>query len=136
MGLQPAQLAISISLGAFMGTFPLIGVTSVLCFILAWIFRLNIVIIQAANWLMSPLQILLIIPFYQLGKSIFGSKHNFSDAEIETLLTSFDFTQHLNKLWQLEITAIYGWLMAGLPFSVLVYLVVYYISKYSLPLKK
>lgn len=136
MGLQPTQLAVSISLGALMGTFPLIGVTSVLCFGLAWVFRLNVVIIQAANWLMSPFQILLIIPFYQLGKSVFGSTHSFSEDEIQTLLTSFNFSAHLNQLLQIQLTAIYGWLMAGLPLSVLVFMAVYYISKYSLPLKK
>jgi uncharacterized protein (DUF2062 family) len=136
MGLLPAQLAVSISLGALIGTFPLIGVTSVLCFIIAWVFRLNIVIIQAVNWLVSPLQIVLIVPFYQMGKYVFGSTQHFSEKEITNLLTSFDFALHLNNFLHLQVTAIYGWLMAGLPFAVIIYVTVYYVSKYGLPLKK
>jgi uncharacterized protein (DUF2062 family) len=70
-GATPEKLAWSLAAGLLIGINPVLGSTPVLCLLLAFLFRLNIVASQLANHVMYPLQILLIIPFMRLSSVIF-----------------------------------------------------------------
>lgn len=70
-GVSPRKLALTISLGIFIGTVPLLWGSTLICAVLAVAFRLNQLSIQAANYLVYPLQIALIVPFYRMGARIF-----------------------------------------------------------------
>jgi uncharacterized protein (DUF2062 family) len=70
-GLTPHKLAMTCSLGAVVGIFPVFGTTTMLCFGLAIVFRLNVAVIQLVNYLVAPLQILFIIPFIKIGTILF-----------------------------------------------------------------
>jgi hypothetical protein len=70
-GATPEKLAWSLATGLLIGINPLLGSTTILCLLLAFLFRLNIVASQLANHVIYPLQILLLIPFIRLGSSIF-----------------------------------------------------------------
>ncbi len=72
-GISSEALALSISIGIIGGAFPLIGFASYICLFLTLVFKQNIIIVQVANWLSYPIQILLLIPFMKLGNAIFGS---------------------------------------------------------------
>jgi uncharacterized protein (DUF2062 family) len=71
-GLTPRDLALTIALGAVLGTFPVIGSTSLLCTAASLALRLNLPAIQSVNWAVSPLQLALLIPLFNLGSSVFG----------------------------------------------------------------
>ena len=71
-GFSSETLAMSISIGIIGGAFPVIGLASYVCLLLTLAFRQNIIIVQVVNWLVYPLQILLIIPFLRIGNSIFS----------------------------------------------------------------
>ena len=70
-GLTPRKLALTCAFGVVLGLFPVFGVTTLLCFVAAFLFRLNIPIIQLVNYLIAPLQLILIIPFIQVGIYLF-----------------------------------------------------------------
>jgi uncharacterized protein (DUF2062 family) len=70
-GLAPRQLAFTLALGFAIGCIPLLGVTTVICGLLALVLRLNMPAIQAANWIAMPLQVVLLIPFLRLGQWLF-----------------------------------------------------------------
>jgi uncharacterized protein (DUF2062 family) len=70
-GISPRKLALTVTLGLVVGILPLVWGTSLLCAILALRFGLNQACIQAANYLACPVQILLFLPFYRIGASIF-----------------------------------------------------------------
>lgn len=127
-GLTPFQLALTISFGVTLGLFPFIGLTSVLCFIFAFIFKLNIVVIQLVNWLVAPLQLILLVPFYQLGNyfSINLFKTEVIKLEIEFFAQSA-FLQKIISLLNSQISAILGWLVICAPIG----LVVYFISLFA-----
>jgi uncharacterized protein (DUF2062 family) len=72
-GATPHELAMAISIGIVIGMFPLQGITTFICIIIAVIFRLNLVVIQFANYLSIPLMMIMIIPFYVLGHKLFNS---------------------------------------------------------------
>lgn len=70
-GLTPRKLALTCAFGVVLGIFPVFGLTTLLCFGAAFLFRLNIPIIQVVNYVFAPLQLILIIPFIKLGTYIF-----------------------------------------------------------------
>ena len=67
-GLSPARLALSVALGLALGLIPVLGVSTVLCTLAALLLRLNLPVIQLVNYLLTPLQVLLIIPQLRLGE--------------------------------------------------------------------
>jgi uncharacterized protein (DUF2062 family) len=71
-GITPRKLAVTCALGAVISIFPLFGTTTALCFGVAIAFRLNIAIIQLVNYLLAPVQIIMIIPFIKVGTSLLG----------------------------------------------------------------
>ena len=72
-GTSPKELAITIALGILIGIFPIYGTATLICTLIAIIFRLNLVVIQLANYLSFPLLIITMIPFYKLGNKIFSN---------------------------------------------------------------
>jgi uncharacterized protein (DUF2062 family) len=70
-GMAPRQLAFTLALGFAIGCIPLLGVTTAICALLAFTLRLNMPVIQAANWVAMPLQVVLLIPFLRLGQWLF-----------------------------------------------------------------
>jgi uncharacterized protein (DUF2062 family) len=71
-GLGPKELAVSISVAILFGVFPIYGTTTIILAFLAIRMRLNMPIMMAVSYLLTPVQILLIIPFVRLGESLFG----------------------------------------------------------------
>ena len=69
-GITPAKIALSLALGIGLGIFPILGTTMVLCTLAALLWRLNLVAIQTVHFAMTPLQLLLIIPFVRLGEQL------------------------------------------------------------------
>jgi len=67
-GLAPSRLALCVAVGIVIGTIPILGVSTILCTLIALMFRLNLPAIQLAQWAMAPIQLLLIIPFVRLGE--------------------------------------------------------------------
>ena len=75
-GSNPKQITHAICAGLFLGIFPVIGATTTLCILYAYIFKLNHVLIQGINYLVYPLQGILWIIFLRGGSGILGEKDN------------------------------------------------------------
>lgn len=80
-GITPEKIAMSIAWGIVIGIFPVVGTTTLLCAIVAIVLRLNLPIIQLANWLVYPLQITLLLPFFFTGAYVLGSGPLTYDAQ-------------------------------------------------------
>jgi hypothetical protein len=73
-GITPQKIALTLALGGVLGIFPILGATTLLCAIAGVWLRLNQPIIQLVNYLVYPLQIALLIPFYRAGERLFGAE--------------------------------------------------------------
>jgi uncharacterized protein (DUF2062 family) len=71
-GLAPHEAALALSLGLWLGLLPLMGLTTLACLMAALGLRLNLVLMQAVNYLAYPLQLALLLPFYAAGARVFG----------------------------------------------------------------
>jgi uncharacterized protein (DUF2062 family) len=75
-GISPRRLALTLALGFAIGCFPVVGIPTALCALLALALRLNLPAIQAANYIVMPLQFVLIVPFVRLGGWLLASGPN------------------------------------------------------------
>ena len=73
-GATPDKLAWSVSLGAAISVFPVMGSTTFLCAVTGAIFRLNHVAMQTINYLLYAPQLALIPVFIRLGEKIMGAE--------------------------------------------------------------
>jgi uncharacterized protein (DUF2062 family) len=67
-GISPHRLALCVAIGVVVGNIPVLGISTILCTLIAVIFRLNLPAIQLVQAAMAPTQILLMIPFLRLGE--------------------------------------------------------------------
>lgn len=74
-GITPEKIALTLALGSVLGVFPIIGATTALCALVAWRLKLNQPIIQLINYLLYPVHLLLLLPFYRAGETLFGQPH-------------------------------------------------------------
>ncbi|MGJ8643510.1 MAG: DUF2062 domain-containing protein [Luteolibacter sp.] len=71
-GTSPERLAWSISLGITLGIFPIMGSTSLMCFLFGWLLKLNQPVLHLFKTLTYPLHLPLILVFIRLGQKMNG----------------------------------------------------------------
>jgi uncharacterized protein (DUF2062 family) len=110
-GITPHKLALSIALGFIVALFPVLGATTLLCALLAWILRLNMPAIQLINYIVYPLQFIFFLPFIRLGEFIFNAeKMPFSIPQIYGMFKK-DLVGAIDTLWWTTMHAIVAWLI-------------------------
>jgi len=120
-GISPEKLSLSIAVGAVIGILPIVGVTTLIGFAIAIIFRLNIPVVQLLNYLVYPLQLILIIPFISLGAFIFQSDLSIFTLNDLGLLAENSFWVTIASFSELILYAIIAWLLTCTPLFALVY---------------
>ncbi|MCK9410379.1 MAG: DUF2062 domain-containing protein [Bacteroidetes bacterium] len=108
-GLSPQKLALCVALGLVLGTFPVLGSTTILCAIAALVFRLNMPAIQMINYFAYPLQLLLFIPFIRAGEIIFNQEPIPLDLELIFTMLRTDIAGAVKSLWWTNMRAIVVW---------------------------
>jgi uncharacterized protein (DUF2062 family) len=71
-GITPEKIALTIAVGSALALYPMLGVTSVFCFLAAVFLRLNQPIIQVINYLCFPIHLWTIYFCWTWGDRIFG----------------------------------------------------------------
>ncbi len=125
-GVTPEKIALSLAFGIMLGTFPMIGSTSLLCLAAALVFRLNIPAIQLVNYLAYPLQLFLLVPFIRMGEILFrATPLQLSLAQMLGMIRA-DARHALAALWLAEVHAISAWLLIGPPAIFLLYFLLFW----------
>jgi uncharacterized protein (DUF2062 family) len=114
-GISPEKISLGMASGIVLGIFPVLGSTTILCGLAALIFRLNLPAIQLVNYLVYPLQLVLLIPFFHLGDLLFQVEPlPLSAQELLTLLQA-DLWGTIRTFWNTTLRAIVAWLLVSLP---------------------
>ena len=123
-GVSARAIGTGIALGAVCGIFPVLGATSILTALGAFLLKLNQPVTQAVNFLVYPLQIVLIPVFIRFGEFLFGAEplsfsisrmiQQFADAPLE-FLSQFKVT---------FMHCITGWVVAAPFIAALIILMV------------
>lgn len=112
-GISPDKIAMSIAIGLIVGIFPVLGVTTVLCTGAALALRLNMVAVQTLHYAMTPVQILLIIPFVRVGEHIMGATPQPLSISGGMALISQGAWDSVVTLWSAIVHAVIGWVALG-----------------------
>lgn len=108
-GASLERLAWSLAIGLVVGINPLLGTTTVVTLLLAWLLRLNVVASQVGTHSMTPVQLLLFLPFVKAGTLLFHSAAlPMSRMEIYHLSHRHPL-QLIRLLWQWEWHALLVW---------------------------
>lgn len=70
-GITPEKIALTFAVGSACALFPVFGVTSLLCFVAALVWRLNQPIIQILNQLLFPVHVAAFLLCVRLGEMLF-----------------------------------------------------------------
>ena len=122
-GVSPEKISLGMACGIILGVFPVLGSTTILCGLAAIIFRLTLPAIQLVNYMVYPLQLVLLIPFFHLGNLLFQIEPlPLSAQELITLLR-FDLWGTVRAFWSTTLHAIVAWLLVSLPTFLLLHFV-------------
>jgi len=120
-GVSPEKISLGMAWGIVLGIFPVLGLTTILCGLAALVFRLNLPAIQLVNFLVYPLQLVLLIPFFHLGDLLFQIEPlPLSAQELITLLQA-DLWGTIRAFWNTTLRAIVAWLLVSLPIFLLLH---------------
>lgn len=120
-GISQRRLAVSLSLGITIGLIPFYGLTTLLVGVIAWALRLDMVIMQAVHYIVHPIQLALLIPFFKAGNFFIAKDTvDFSVREYISYFRS-DFWLALSDFWKLNLSAILIWGIIAIPLSYLLY---------------
>ena len=108
-GARPERLAWSLAVGIAIGINPLLGSTTLLCLLVAFLLRLNIVASQLTNHLMYPLEILLLLPFIRIGERLFHTQHMPIVPSVLLHAARLDPIKTTKLLWMWEWHAMVAW---------------------------
>lgn len=122
-GLTPIQLTQSILVSALISIIPILGVSTFLLTVLSIKRKLNLPIMIAISYIFWPIQLLMIIPFINIGEFIFSIPQ--SNHSAQEIIASFQesFFGTLSRLSFELLCGFGGWLLTAVPFFTLVYLV-------------
>jgi uncharacterized protein (DUF2062 family) len=124
-GITPEKIALTIAVGSACALFPLLGTTSLLCFLVALALRLNQPITQLINQACWPIHIPVIFACVKLGDRLFGVPyHRFSVRQMQELLWH-EPGRFLQDFGMIAFRAVVAWALLA-PFYVAV---VYFIAR-------
>ena len=114
-GLTPRELSLSIALGILIGVIPLFGIATPLITGLSIWLRLNLPLAVFMTYAVSPIHLLLFIPFIRIGEWLYGVQHSLltftaiKEAFVADYITAIqDLIFHL-------CCGVTGWIVVGFP---------------------
>ena len=92
-----------------LGVFPALGWTTLLCFVVAVWWKLNVPAMQLVNYLMYPVQLMLLVPFIRAGEILFRAPRlSLSLPQIFAMIHE-GVWQAIKALWVATFHAIAAW---------------------------
>jgi len=125
-GLGPSKLSLTLALGACLGMAPFPG-TTITCTVVALFLGLNIGAIQVINYMVYPLQLLLLYPLFRLA-TYFSHQTSMTES-ISGFIghLKLDWAGTLSSLGLVAAIATLIWGLISIPLGIFIY-------KFSLPL--
>jgi uncharacterized protein (DUF2062 family) len=128
-GMTPQKIAWTLALGLSLGVFPVLGSTTLLCALAAFVFKLNLPLIQLVNYLVYPLQFLLLLPFLRLGARLFGAGSVPWTLSQMVQMIHRDPGGAIARFWVLTWEGIGAWCLTALPVAFLLFLLFHFLLR-------
>ncbi len=134
-GLALKQLAITITVGILVSIFPIFGLTTIALTCIALPFKLNLPIMIVISYIVTPIKLLLLIPFINMGASVFGTEHTL--LTVQAIKNSYEssFFNTIKSLSYELLCGFVGWTLLAVPISILLYLVLKVLLQFFVKIK-
>jgi len=120
-GITPEKLALTLAVGGACALFPILGTTTLLCFLVAIVLRLNQPIIQLLNQALWPVHVPVIFACIHFGETLWQVPHTaIRLRRMEGLLWHEPLT-FLHDFGAIGLYAITAWAVMAPMFVVIVY---------------
>ncbi|MGI4872930.1 MAG: DUF2062 domain-containing protein [Janthinobacterium lividum] len=123
-GLSPASLSLTVGLGVAFGLAPTFGITTIVSTATALRLKLNVAAMQLVCHLLSPVQLLLLLPFLRWGATLLGQGAEVSHltmSQIKLLIHTKGWGYVLHLLWRAELGALMIWAVGAVVAVILLY---------------
>ena len=116
-GLSPGRLALTVGLGVAFGVAPTFGLTTVITAVVALRLRLNVAAMQLVCHLLTPVELLLLLPLLRYGGELLGQGDVIAHLTLAQLQyqVRHDTGPILRLLWRAELGALLIWAVAAVP---------------------
>ena len=112
-GISPDRLALCVAIGIVVGNVPILGISTILCTLIALLFRLNLPAMQLVQAAMAPTQLLLIIPYVRLGEWILRVPPQPLSIKAGLALMAQGIGSAVVALWDAILHAGFAFLLVG-----------------------
>lgn len=120
-GITPEKIALTVAVGSAVALFPILGTTTLLCFLVALILKLNQPITQLINQALWPVHVPAIFLCVRLGERVFGVHHvRFSIRVMNEMLWNQP-KQFFHTFGSTALYAIVGWAILAPFYIAIVY---------------
>ncbi len=123
-GLEPGSLALTVGLGVAFGLVPTFGITTLVSTAVALRLKLNVAAMQLVCHVLSPVQLLLLLPFLRWGATMLGQGRevaHLSLDQIKGMVKTDGWSHVLHLLWRAELGALMIWAVAAVPVVLALY---------------
>lgn len=121
-GKTPPELSLAVTIGALLGLFPILGVTTIMSMAIGRLMKLNIPAILVANYAVFPIQIFMIYVLIKSGEILFSIETEL-DYEFFKTLMDRSYSEIFSTLSNSLLAALVTWLI----FSAVLFMPVYYL---------
>lgn len=136
-GITPERTALTIALGVMLGIFPIFGSTTLLCLGVGLWLKLNQPILQMVNYVVSALQLAMILVFVRIGE--FVVRAHLVSFSIPEMFRKFHESPlgFLREFGMTGLHGVIGWLITA-PFAgaLLYFIFLPLVKKWAATLKK
>ena len=129
-GLTPWDMSLSIVLGAVIGVIPLFGVATPAITFLAIYLRLNLPLAIFMTYAVSPIHVLLFLPFISGGETILGVEHTPITFDGVKAAFQADFMTAISDLSLQLGYGLVGWVVIGIPVGICIFVIMYFLIKF------
>lgn len=114
-GATPSRLALALAVGGVIAVNPFLGSTTLGCLVAGILFRLNLPVLQIANVLGAPFQLVLIVPWVRFGEWLYRAE----PMPVSPMLLAEEFNagpwRFLQEFGMTGLHAATAWLLAAVP---------------------
>lgn len=128
-GLDSKKLVLCLALTLYISVFPILGTITALLTLVMLQLKLNLPLAISFSYLLTPVQLLCMIPFLRLGEKLWGVEHY--PLDIEKIRSSFsDGILEMLSLFSGKILlAVLGWLVIATPICLIFYIFLIQLAK-------
>ncbi len=129
-GLSPKELALCLALTVYISIFPVLGIITAMLSLVILKLNLNLPLALSVSYILTPVQLLVIIPFVRVGEYIHGADPY--PLHLEQLKASFSegFMEMFAVFSGRALMAVSGWALIATPICLLLYILLYQMAKW------